>query len=115
MTFSLSVRTDVSKKLRAEYQTTLDAMSLEELVKEFISYLDYQEESDSGRVFNPITIGSCRVLMSKPLDMVLEKLREHQDLPDKYHRHHQIHEGNCITCQELDREPPTPKDNTPCK
>src|ERR1035437_6620735 len=104
MATSFAVRADVSKVLKQEYKELLDAMSLEELVKEFISYLDYQEESDSGRVFNPITIGSCRVLMSKPLDMVLEKLREHQDLPDKYHRHHQIHEGNCVTCYELCHE-----------
>ena len=51
-------------------------MSTNEILAEFISYLDYIEESESGREFHPITIGSCRVLMMQPLDMVLEKMRE---------------------------------------
>jgi hypothetical protein len=104
MATSFAIRKDVSKILKQEYKELLDKMSLEELVEEFISYLDYQEESDSGRVFNPITIGSCRVLMSQPLDMVLTKLREKKDHVDKYHRTHEIHEGNCVTCYDMSKE-----------
>jgi len=62
-------------RIMQEYQEKLDAMSLEELVKEFFTYLDVEEESDSGRVFNPVTISCCRVLMSAPLDAVLERMR----------------------------------------
>ena len=76
MATSFSVMTTRSDILREEYQKELDDLDLAGLVREFFSYLDYTEESDSGRVFNPITIGSCRVLMSQPLGMCLEMLRE---------------------------------------
>lgn len=76
MAFSFAVRSDITDKLRVEYQEKLDAMGLDELVREFISYLDYTEESESGREFHPITIGSCRCLMTQPLNMCLEKMRE---------------------------------------
>jgi hypothetical protein len=76
MATSFSVRHDVTKVLRKKYQTKLDNMSPQELIREFLSYLDYTEESESGREFNPITIGSCRVLMTQPLNMCLEKLRK---------------------------------------
>jgi hypothetical protein len=51
-------------------------MDLQELVKEFFTYLDYTEESEGGREFHPISIGSCRVLMTQPLNMCINKLRE---------------------------------------
>lgn len=70
-----AVRKDINTERMIEYQAKLDSMSLHELVKEFISYLDYTEESDSGRIFHPITIGSCRVLMQEPLNKVLTLLR----------------------------------------
>ena len=76
MATMFSVRSDISEQLRKEYQEKLDAMSTEEIVREFLSYLDYTEESESGREFNPITIGSCRVLMTQPLNMVINKLRK---------------------------------------
>ena len=76
MAISFAVRTDVTEVLRKEYQAKLDTMSTNEILAEFISYLDYTEESESGREFHPITIGSCRVLMTQPLNMILEKMRE---------------------------------------
>ena len=76
MATSFSVRTDQTECIRADYQEALDKMTTRELIKEFISYLDYTEESESGREFHPITIGSCRVLMTQPLNMVLEKMME---------------------------------------
>lgn len=75
MAESFAVRADVSEKLREEYAKKLVGMSVEELVAEFFSYLDWTEESDSGRVFRPITIGSCRVLMTQPLEMCMAELR----------------------------------------
>jgi hypothetical protein len=53
-----------------------NALELQSVVKEFFNkYLNYVEESDSGNLFNPITIGCCRVMMCKPLDELLEKMR----------------------------------------
>ncbi len=72
---SFAVRSDISEGLRKEYQDKLDNMNPIELIQEFISYLDYTEESDSGREFHPIYIGSSRVLMTRPLGMCLEKMR----------------------------------------
>ena len=76
MVYSLAVRKDLSDRRKADYAKTIDAMSLQDLVKEFFTYLDYVEETSSGREFHPITIGSCRILMSEPLDMCMKKLRE---------------------------------------
>lgn len=75
MVMSFAVRNGVSKELEREYRKILLNMDLRELVNEFLSYLDYTEESDSGHVFNPITIGSCRCLMSQPLDMCMKHMR----------------------------------------
>jgi hypothetical protein len=50
---------------------------LKALVKSFFEdYLDYQEESDSGRVFNPIHISCTRVMMTKPLGELLDRMKE---------------------------------------
>ena len=51
--------------------------SLEELVKEFFSYLDYTETSDNGNVFHPITIGCCRVMMHDKVDNCLKAMKSH--------------------------------------
>ena len=41
---------------------------LKECVKEFFdSYLNYTEESDSGRLFHPISISCGRVMKLQPL------------------------------------------------
>ena len=42
----------------------------------FQDFLDIREESDSGRVFAPITISSCRCMMIEPLAEVLAKMRK---------------------------------------
>ena len=42
----------------------------------FQDFLDIREESDSGRVFAPITISSCRCMMVEPLAEVLAKMRK---------------------------------------
>ena len=41
----------------------------------FEDFIDIREESDSGRVFAPITISSCRCMMIEPLAEVLTKMR----------------------------------------
>jgi hypothetical protein len=52
------------------------ADELKECVHEFFTkYLNHVEESDSGREFNPVTIGCCRALMLEPLNELLERMR----------------------------------------
>ena len=54
-----------------------ELQELQSLVKSFFEdYLDYQEESDSGRVFNPIFISCARVMKVKPLDELLDRMKE---------------------------------------
>jgi len=49
---------------------------LKEAVKEFFTYLDIEEESDSGRMFNPIRISCCRAMLHERVNSCLEKMKE---------------------------------------
>ena len=54
-----------------------EAEELKQLVKSFFEdYLDYVEETDEGRVFNPIHISCTRVMMTQPLGHLLIRMRE---------------------------------------
>jgi hypothetical protein len=44
-------------------------------VKEFFYYLDMIEESDSGRVFHPTIITSCRVHDQQAINEILKQLK----------------------------------------
>ena len=49
---------------------------LKECVKVFFEqYLNRREESDSGRMFAPIYVSSCRAMMTGPLGELLERMR----------------------------------------
>ena len=48
---------------------------LKQCVKEFFTYLDYQEESDGGVIFNPITISCSRVMKFGPLCKLLDEMK----------------------------------------
>jgi hypothetical protein len=74
-----AARIDQSNQRMSDYMEKVNHLSTEELIAEFFTYLDYTEESDSGRVFNPVQISSCRVLMSEPLNYVLQTLRKKAD------------------------------------
>lgn len=76
MATSFPIRTDTAQPVREEYTKTVSKMSPNELIAEFLSYLDYTEVSDNDHVFHPITIGSCRVMMQEPLGIVLGQMRE---------------------------------------
>ena len=53
-----------------------DQNELKDCVKEFFErYLNRREESDSGRMFAPITVSCCRAMMLEPLNELLEKMR----------------------------------------
>ena len=46
-------------------------------VKEFFEkYLNYTEESDSGKMFHPITVSCCRARMMEPVSNLLHKMCE---------------------------------------
>ena len=50
---------------------------LQTLVKSFFEdYLNYEEESDSGRVFNPIHLSCTRAMMIEPLAKMLMRMKE---------------------------------------
>ena len=47
-------------------------MTLKEAVKEFLFILNIQEESDSGRLFKPNQISSCRVMDGQRIETLLQ-------------------------------------------
>lgn len=51
-------------------------ISLEELIKEFISILEIEEKSDSGKLFYPNRISSCRAMDGKRMNELLIKMKE---------------------------------------
>ena len=75
-----------------EIQNEEKALELQGLVKEFFEkYLNRVEESDGGKEFHPITVSCCRVMMSNPLDALLDKMSklsgaEPNPLLHKYNR-----------------------------
>lgn len=42
----------------------------------FTDYLDYTEESDSGKIFHPIEISCCRATKVKDLENLLDTMKE---------------------------------------
>lgn len=54
----------------------LENETLEDCVRSLFKILDAEEESDSGRVFNPTYISSCRVEHSSKLGTLLPKMRK---------------------------------------
>ena len=60
---------------------------LKECVKSFFEdFLNIREESDSGRVFAPITVSCCRAMKLQELNALLERMRvlSGASLPRKY-------------------------------
>ena len=55
--------------------TAAELAYLRSLVRKLFVYLDYQEESDNGKLFNPIQITCCRALMTPKLDKLLDELK----------------------------------------
>lgn len=51
-------------------------MRIYELVKEFFEILDYQESTDSGKMFHPTIIHCCRVMQMQKLERVLLGLKD---------------------------------------
>lgn len=53
-----------------------NSKELKGLVLELFSILDAEEESDSGRVFHPVYISSCRVMQTERLRRILPRMKE---------------------------------------
>lgn len=51
--------------------------NVKEDLKALFEILDWTEESDSGRVFNPVTISSVRVHLTMKLTDILARLKEY--------------------------------------
>ena len=49
---------------------------LKKLVIEFFKILDTVEESDSGKIFHPVHISSCRVMTTKRLGEIFSEMKE---------------------------------------
>ena len=64
-------------KMREEMQQEERDVALRVCVKEFFEkYLNRTEESDGGKMFNPIVVSCCRVMMQEPLNNLLAKMSE---------------------------------------
>lgn len=64
------------QELVEEMNNEKNALELQKVVKEFFdTYLNYVEESDSGKLFNPVTISCCRAVMFDPLDELIYKMQ----------------------------------------
>jgi hypothetical protein len=57
------------------YNMAVERNRLKELVRELFSYLDAVEESDEGRIFKPVNISCCRVMMGVKMDACLAALK----------------------------------------
>ena len=51
-------------------------MELKELLTEFFKILEETEESDSGTVFHPVYISSCRVMKSKRIGELFADIKQ---------------------------------------
>jgi hypothetical protein len=71
------VKKELALQRLSDISQEIEQTELQTLVKSFFEdYLDYQEESDSGRVFNPIHVSCTRVMMIEPLAKLLMRMRE---------------------------------------
>ena len=72
-----SLKKELALQMLSDIGQAIEEGELQALVKSFFDdYLDVQEESDSGRVFNPIHISCTRVMMTKPLGELLSRIKE---------------------------------------
>ena len=71
-----SVRIKENNRRMEEYANKLNNADLKEVVKEYLSFIDATDESESGNVFHPISFGCCRVLWIEPFGMVMKRMRE---------------------------------------
>ena len=49
---------------------------MKSLLVRFFEFLDLTDESDSGNIFHPINIGSCRADKQQPLEDLLAEMKK---------------------------------------
>jgi hypothetical protein len=59
-------------------------LHIDDLCRELAAFILKEEESDSGRVFHPNSISSCRVLDSARMNDILKELKEHEPMLRTY-------------------------------
>ncbi len=65
------------EELRQSIEEVKARFELQLCVKEFFEkYLNHAEESDGGKMFHPITVSCCRVIMTEPLNNLLARMAE---------------------------------------
>lgn len=78
-------------KVRLVSDNTKELLRLKACVKEFFdSYLNVTEESDSGRLFHPISISCGRALKLEPLEKLLEEMQALSEAK-RLRRNHDTH------------------------
>ena len=71
------LKKELALQMLSDIGQAIEEGELQALVKSFFDdYLDVQEESDSGRVFNPIHISCVRAMKLEPLYKLLMRMRE---------------------------------------
>jgi hypothetical protein len=71
------LRKELALQKLSDIGQEIEQTELQALVKSFFEdYLNYEEESDSGRVFNPIHISCTRAMMIEPLAELLMRMKE---------------------------------------
>ena len=72
-----ALKKEIALQRLSDIGQAIEEGELKALVKSFVEdYLDVQEESDSGRVFNPIHISCVRAMKLEPLYKLLMRMRE---------------------------------------
>lgn len=53
---------------------------IDSLCRELAAYILKEEETDSGRVFRPTEISSCRIMDSMRINEILKELKKHEPI-----------------------------------
>lgn len=58
-------------------ELAMDHQNFCETVAAFFNFLEAIEETDSGKPFHPITLSSCRVILTPKVNDVLQEMRHY--------------------------------------
>lgn len=78
-----------------------DIGRLEELVKQFFSFLDYTESTDDGRPFHPIFVSCCRSMMIEDVNKCLTEMKDFLKIYEKVSIDEQLKFRRCNKCGTL--------------
>jgi hypothetical protein len=71
------VKKELALQKLSDIGQEIEQTELQALVKSFFEdYLNHQEETDEGRVFNPIHVSCTRAMMIEPLAKLLMRMKE---------------------------------------